>query len=388
MTGKERLLKTLRREAHDRVPFVPNIWQWFYHHKYQGTLPADLQGCDTYVQALQVMGADVIYKLAGLETYTFRDCGYECWFEGPRPKMPAQTERLLFTDGLVFKEKWSTPHGDLAHEWTYREMDGSALETGHIVEPEEFGAHLEAVRYWLEHREVSIDFDRWRRGLDEVGEDGLVPVYLAGTPLKQMHWIARQDGASYAIYDHPQELRELMRIHEEQVLAHTENVVDMDEAWLFVIRDNVDFMFYPPPWMEEFCLPTVKKIVDIVHSRGKFVFWHACGQLKHLASLIAESGVDSMEGQAPPPLGDWEFAEALDMNDTYLANGGMFVPYQELTGPDAAGQIDTYVRDLFEFLGDRKSRMLFGTSCNWSPLGSYENLVAFLEAVKKYGTLS
>ncbi len=131
-------------------------------------------------------------------------------------------------------------------------MDGSALETGHIVEPEDFGPHIEAVRYWLQHREVSIDFERWRRGLEEVGEDGLVPVYLASTPLKQLHWIARQDGASLAIYDYPDEMRELMRIHEEQVLAHTENVVDMDEAWLFVIRDNVDFMFYPPPWLEEY----------------------------------------------------------------------------------------------------------------------------------------
>jgi hypothetical protein len=75
------------------------------------------------------------------------------------------------------------------------------------------------------------------------------------------------------------------------------------------------------------------------------------------------------------------------MNDTYLANGGMFVPYQELEGPDAAARIDAYVRDLFESLGDRKSRMLFGTSCNWSPLGSYENLLSFFLAVRRYGQL-
>jgi hypothetical protein len=95
-----------------------------------------------------------------------------------------------------------------------------------------------------------------------------------------------------------------------------------------------------------------------------------------------------MEGQAPPPLGDWEFADALALDDTFLANGGMFVPYQELTGPDAARRIDAYVHELFESLGPRKRRMMFATSCNWSPLGPYENLVAFRDAVRRHGQLS
>jgi hypothetical protein len=37
MTGKERLLATLAGERADRVPFVPNIWQWFHVHRDAGT---------------------------------------------------------------------------------------------------------------------------------------------------------------------------------------------------------------------------------------------------------------------------------------------------------------------------------------------------------------
>jgi len=66
----------------------------------------------------------------------------------------------------------------------------------------------------------------------------------------------------------------------------------------------------------------------------------------------------------------------------------MYVPYQELTGPTAAQQIDTFVHDLFESFGPLKNRVLFATGCNWSPLAPYENLVAFFEAVRKYGQLS
>jgi uroporphyrinogen-III decarboxylase len=76
------------------------------------------------------------------------------------------------------------------------------------------------------------------------------------------------------------------------------------------------------------------------------------------------------------------------MNDRYLMNGGMFVPFQELAGPDAAQEIDAYVRTLFASLGARKSRVLFATGCNWSPIAPVENLIAFRDAVRRYGNLS
>jgi len=300
-------------------------------------------------------------------------------------RRPAVTERLLFTGGTVFQEHWDTPFGPLDHEWMYREDDGTAVETHHMLE--NFDIQYPAIRYWMENTQLRSNRELFVQGLTEVGEDGLVPIYLLGTPLKQLHWLARQDRASLLILDHPAEMQALMDIHARRFLEQLEEVLDWPDAWVFVIRDNVDSLFYSPRFFRQFCLPTVQKATEMVHARGKFIFLHACGKLKALAPLIAESGVDSMDGQAPPLLGDWNFAEALAVRPDYLATGGMFVPYQELEGEDAVIRINSYVRDLFAELGPAKARMIFSTSCNWSPLGSWKNLVAFRDAVIQYGML-
>jgi hypothetical protein len=385
MLGKQRLLATLNRQPHDRVPFMPNIWQWFYHHQYSGTLPTELQGCNSYIDALRMLEADIFHKLAGLvQVYEYPTCNYESGFSGSPVRRPAVTERLLFTRGTVFKEHWDTPFGPLDHEWVYREADGTAVETRHMLE--DFETQYPAIKYWMEHTQIKSNRALFEQGLAEVGEDGLVPVYLLGTPLKQLHWLARQDHASLLLLDYPAEMQALMDIHARRFLEQLEEVLAWPEAWLFIIRDNVDSLFYSPRFFRQFCLPTVLKAVEMAHARQKFIFLHACGRLKSLAALIAESGIDSMDGQAPPPLGDWNFADSLAVRPDYLATGGMFVPYQELNTEDAAERINQYVCNLFAELGPAKSRLIFSTSCNWSPLGPWENLVAFRDAVRQYGT--
>ena len=67
--------------------------------------------------------------------------------------------------------------------------------------------------------------------------------------------------------------------------------------------------------------------------------------------------------------------------------GGMAAPEQELQTADAAERIDSYVRDTFASMGDKR-RFLFGSSCNASPRTPYENLLAFRGAAWKYGRLA
>jgi hypothetical protein len=386
-TGKQRLLAILARQPHDRVPFMPNIWQWFYHHQYAGTLPPQLQGCKSYIDALRLLGADLFHKLAGLvQIYEYPDCNYQATFSGTPLHKPAVTERVIFTGGASFQERWETPYGPLSHEWVYREYDGTALETHHMLE--DFDSQYPAILYWMERMQIKANRELFERGLKEVGEDGLVPIYLLGTPLKQIHWLARQDRASVLLLDYPKEMERLMDIHAQRLLEHLEEVLSWPEAWLFIIRDNVDSMFYTPRFFRQYCLPTVKKAADMAHARNKYLFLHACGKLKKLAALIAESGVDSMDGHSPePPLGDWPFHEALAIRPDYLVTGGMFVPYQELPEPDGSMKIRNYVRDLFNELGQSKDRLIFSTSCNWSPIAPWENLIAFRDAVMEFGTL-
>ena len=102
--------------------------------------------------------------------------------------------------------------------------------------------------------------------------------------------------------------------------------------------------------------------------------------------MILEAGLDCVEGQAHPPLGDWRLDETRALSERLIVCGGMTAREQEWTGPDAGARIDRHVRDLFASLGDKR-RFLFASGCNSSPQMPFENLLAFRDAAWKYGSL-
>ena len=386
MNGKERLLAALAGEQPDRVPFAPNIWQWFHANDYQGTLPAAIGRAASPVEVLRGLGADIFSKFDGLVAVpVYRRCGLTVEFAGGLPTGRAPwSSWVTFDRGLIRRERLETPRGVLTHTWEYRAETGAPFETEHWWK--DFDADYAAVRAWLEDTHWQLDAAALRAGLANVGEDGLIIFQLMPSPLKQLHWLAGQTAATYFIIDHPQEMLALARLHEQAALEYLEEVVDQRDIWIFEVPDNLDSLFYPPRWFRQFCLPMLQKAAAMIHARGKYLFVHACGKLKALAPLFVEAELDCVEGQAPPPVGDWPLAEARALNDRLIVCGGMAAPEQELTGPGAAESLDAYVRALFASLGDKR-RFIFASSCNTSPLTPYENLVAFRDACWKYGGL-
>lgn len=386
MTGKERLLAALAGEKPDRVPFAPNIWQWYHVNDYNGTLPHAIGAAANPVDVLRGMGADIFSKFDGpMAPPLYHNCEHTVAFAGGLPGGKAPWASFsAFDQGLIRNERLETPHGALTHVWEYRAESGAPFESEHWWK--DFETEYPAIRHWMENTEWPADPGAIRAGLDHVGEDGLIIFQLLPSPLKQFHWLAGQTAASYFITDHPQEMLALARLHEQKSLAYLEEVVDQKGTWVFEVPDNLDSLFYPPRWFGQFCLPVLQKAAAMIHARGKYLFIHACGKLKALAPLFVEAQIDCVEGQAPPPLGDWPLAETHALSDRLIVCGGMAAPEQELTGPQAAQQIDAYVRALFASLGPKR-RFIFASSCNTSPRTPYENLLAFRDACWKYGQL-
>ena len=384
MTGKERLLAALAGDNCGRVPFVPNIWQWFYVNRQRGTLPDVLHACRGPVDALRVLGAEVMSKFDGLVLrQQFRACRETVRFEGqPLPEGPLWTSFVEFSGGTIRRERIDTPCGPLTHVWQYAPEAGAPFEAEHWWK--DFDAEYPAVRAWLEDAQWRLDRGALQAGLANVGDDGLLLLQLLPTPLKKFHWLAGPEATSFFIADHGDEMQALAAIHEAHCLAVLEEVVGLDGVWAFEVPDNLDSLFYSPALFRRFCLPVLQKSARMIHARGKYLFIHACGRLKALAPLILEAELDCVEGQAHPPLGDWRLDEARALSPRLIVCGGMTAREQEWSGPETSTRIDRHVRQIMASLGDRR-RFLFGSGCNTSPNTPWENLLAFRDAAHRYG---
>ena len=384
MTGKERILMTLAGEMPDRVPFVPNIWQWFYVNQERGTLPAVLAQAKNPVEALRVLGADVMSKFDGQalkeENHTCRlTVSYTDDASGAKPSW---TSFARFDGGNIRKEQLVTPHGSLTHTWQYEPQTGAPFESEHWWK--DFDQDYAAIRAWMGDSDWRLDREALRQGLANVGEDGIILFQLLPTPLKKFHWLAGQEQATMFISDHPEEMSELARIYVQKALAALEEVVDLPGVSVFEVPDNLDSLFYSPALFREFCLPMLRQMARMIHAREKYLFIHACGRLKALAPLFLEAELDCVEGQAHPPLGDWRLDEARALGNRLIVCGGMTAQEQEWTGADARQRIDDHVRHIFGSLGDRR-RFLFASGCNTSPNTPYENLMHFRDAAQRHG---
>lgn len=387
MTGIARLLAVLAGEDCARVPFVPNIWQWFHVNRQRGTLPDVLHACRGPVDALRVLGAEVMSKFDGLVLReSLRACARSVHFEGePLPEGPLWTSFVEFRGATVRRERIETPRGPLTHTWQYAPEAGAPFEAEHWWK--DFDAEYPAVHAWMEDAVWHLDRAALAAGLANVGDDGLVLLQLLPTPLKQFHWLAGPEATSFFVADHGDEMEALAARHEARCLAALEEVVDLDGVWAFEVPDNLDSLFYSPALFRRFCLPVLQKSARMVHARGKYLFIHACGRLKALAPLVLESELDCVEGQAHPPLGDWRLDEARALSPCLIVCGGMTALEQEWSGPEAAGRIEQHVRDIMASMGDRR-RFLFGSGCNTSPKTSWQNLVAFRDAAHRYGEIA
>lgn len=62
MNGRQRLLAAFRGEPTDVIPFAPNIYFWFYFHKYRGTLPEPVATAQHPFEVLRFLGADILAR--------------------------------------------------------------------------------------------------------------------------------------------------------------------------------------------------------------------------------------------------------------------------------------------------------------------------------------
>jgi len=372
MNSRQRILTVLEGGIPDRVPFAPNIWQWFEYQKLHGLLPPELADCTTQLQVMKILGVDIFSRnlltdnrtqwIGGHATTVYREVGVEEQIEGNHRKVI-----------------YHTPHETLSEVFFYDEQGSTLVQEEYLFK--DFDKEYAAWKSLFEDRQIVFDYGSYRKLDREVGEDGLVMVGEVACPLKQLHFFARADNTVYLLYDHEKEMMELMEIYAEKALALMRELVSKGIK-VIMTMDNLDSLFYTPDFFERYCADFYSKAAGICHAAGAWYFSHACGRQRDILPQVVACGIDGLEGIAFPPLGDTELWEAREAGDKFIVEGGLSAV--ELEGEVTRADAERYIEHLFDKMRPFE-RFILSMSCNTSILTKWDTLRYYRDAWLKYG---
>lgn len=372
MDSRERILTVLSGGIPDRVPFAPNLWQWFEFQKTWKLLPQELADCQTHLDAMRILGVDIFSR--NLLTDIRRD-----WFGGH--------VRYRYSTVKVHESQnddrrtlmYETPHGRLSESFLFQKEGCTLVQDEYLFK--DFKRESEAWKDLFEDRELVLDTVSLEELTSNLGAGGVVIAGEVTSPLKQLHLCARADHSTFLLHDHEKSMLELMDIYAEKALEMIDKLV-RSGIKVVMTMDNLDSIFYPPPYFERYCSRFFSRASEICHQNAAFLFSHACGHQKSILRQVIDCGIDGLEGIAFPPLGDVELWEAKKVGDRFIVEGGLSAI--QLEGEVTLQQAEKYVRELFMKMKPL-DRFIFSMSCNTSIKTSWDTLRYYRDAWLKHG---
>jgi len=367
ITRKENLRLVLTGEMPHWVPFALNFEQWYTHHKTFDTLPADLKHTTSYIQAMKTLQCDIFSRNV--------DGGVRNVDE----KAAWQTSVEKTKVGSRQTNTFQTPHGSLTH--VYETQD--TLTTGHHSEymVKNWLQDRNAFLWFMDQHSYTWDRDAFAANNTLIGDDGILMINLGPTPLKFLHRHFGLDGTCFFVMDHFEAAKSLCDTHWAKMLPIIEEIAQDPQTEAAIFLDNVDTPFYPPAYCKDFWTPYVKQAAQIMHTHGKSLFVHACGQLAGLTDEFATAEIDGLEGISPPPLGDWPLHQARQCHDRFIVNGGFTAHEQQAHDENA---LRTYYEQLFDQM-QPLDRWIFAASCQTAIQTTWDRIKFVRNIVRELG---
>jgi hypothetical protein len=377
MNSSANIERILLNQAPSRIVYAPNYWQWFAHHKNHGILPEEIKNCETQLDMINFLGADIFSR----NIYCRQD---EYWIGGICDEYFEDGEVVISAEyevnNKITNKVYHFNSGDLSEKLIYLFDESTIVQKEFLITDYKEQAGLfekfVANRKWKYNK---VKFEQVSR---QVGEKGMVVVGDFFSPLKMLHFTMGPVNSVYFLMEQPEFARRILDIHEEAQLDLVRQTVS-NGVRVIMSMDNLDTMFHPPEYVEAYSASFYEKASKICHEHGARFFIHACGNQRANLKLINSLNVDGLEGVAFPPLGDVELDEVMQMtSDNFIITGG--ISAFETRDLKTKKEIFKYVDNLFNKLKPYKSRFIFASSCNTAIDAGWETIKHFRDAWLEY----
>ncbi len=372
-TPRGEIEKIMNGENPSRFIYAPNYWQWFRHQVSHNQLPDEIKHCKTLTDLYNYLGVDIFSR----NVYSDPE---EYWFGGICDEVVDKFElfeKITYEgkDKIISRE-YISPRGILDERLKFIFNESTLVQTKFLIT--DYVRDLELFMHFIKHRRWELNTRKFSDASKSVGGNGLVIAGEFFSPLKMLHLTMGPVNTVYFLMGYPEKAKELILLHEEAQLKIIGETVKSGVR-VIMSMDNLDTLFHPPDYVEEYSSSYYRKASELCHGYGAKFFIHACGQQKANLNLISSLGVDGLEGVASPPLGDVMLDEALINTRTgFIITGGISaMETRDLADRDA---IFDYVGKLFRKMLPYKNRFIFSSSCNTSIDTSWETIVNFRDA--------
>jgi len=350
---RERVLMVLRGEPPPHLPFVTRLETWYTAHQRSRTLPEKFHGM-TLDDLHRAMGVGRLkftvpykYRLTGVElraTFNGKELVRQVDpvvenFPGLWDLVPTDRAGTTHTDLITPVGRLSLTHM-LLEEGVYNGTDPYLKE--HLVKNE---ADLRVVEYILERAEFVPSFEKIKTEELQLGGGGLLVPLLQRIPFQQvlLEYLGELN-LFYALHDNPPLVNRLLDLLDRQLLTAIDRLAALDVPYV-EFPDNLHGLMTNPKLFRQYCTPSYQKYTDILHRQGKKAGSHTDGDIRHLLSLLSESGLDVCESVSPAPLTSFTFREAnLAWRGKPVLWGGFPTPLLEEKTSEA--EFQAYLNDL------------------------------------------
>ncbi len=365
--------KVLSLKEPSRFIYAPNYWQWFAHHKNHGILPDEIKHCETQLDMINYLGLDVFSR----NIYCRQD---EYWFGGLCEEYFEGVEvveyKSLDNRDKITTREYHFKSGKLTEELLYVFKESTIVQKKFLIT--NYSEQAAFLEQFVASRKWKYIPSKYEAISQKAGETGIVIAGEFFSPLKMLHLVMNPVQTVYFLLGEPEFAKRLLLIHEKAQLDLVRQCVSRGVK-VIMSMDNLDTMFHPPSFVEEYSASFYEKAGRLCHDYGAKFFIHACGNQRDNLQLISSFGVDGLEGVAFPPLGDVELDEAMKLtSDRFIITGG--ISAMETRDFKSREAVFSYVEKLFRRMAPYKNRFIFSASCNTSIDTSWDTIKHFRDS--------